>query len=135
VTLLPYQPDPRSVAALLASSDALVHAGRQETFGLVALEAMAAGIPVVAYAAGALPELIDDAVGRLASPKGPRALAEAVVALFDSDAAALGRAARARVLERYSWDAAFEGELRHYARLLDTVSLLRPADTRPAVAT
>ena len=41
------------VARLMASADALLHAGDQETFGLVILEAMACGIPVVAVAAGA----------------------------------------------------------------------------------
>ncbi|MEM8326014.1 glycosyltransferase, partial [Morganella morganii] len=52
--------DSREVARLLASSDALLHAGDQETFGLVALEAMASGIPVVAVRAGALAEIVPE---------------------------------------------------------------------------
>lgn len=124
ITVLPYQPEPSAIAALLAACDAFVHAGRQETFGLVALEAMACGLPVVAYAAGALAELVDDSVGALAPPTGPAALAEAVRALFARDTAPLRAAARARVLERYSWDAAFRQLMRSYAALLHRSTLL-----------
>ncbi|HAQ27674.1 MAG TPA: glycoside hydrolase, partial [Pseudomonas sp.] len=53
------------VARLMASCDVLLHAGNQETFGLVVLEAMASGIPVVAARAGALPELVPFHSGRL----------------------------------------------------------------------
>jgi alpha-1,6-mannosyltransferase len=125
VTLLPYEREPSAMAAMLAACDALVHAGRQETFGLVALEAMACGLPVVAYDAGALAELVDESVGRLARPRGPAALAAAVASLFEEDAPACGRAARGRVLERYTWDAAFRHQVRRYATLLDQPTLLR----------
>ncbi|MBF2965692.1 glycosyltransferase family 1 protein, partial [Pseudomonas aeruginosa] len=60
--------DSREVARLLASSDALLHAGDQETFGLVALEAMASGIPVVAVRAGALAEIVPERCGVLCAP-------------------------------------------------------------------
>jgi alpha-1,6-mannosyltransferase len=63
VTALGYQQDDRQLARLLASSDVFVHAGVQETFGLVVLEAMACAVPVVAARAGALPE---KAAGRAA---------------------------------------------------------------------
>jgi glycosyltransferase involved in cell wall biosynthesis len=59
VTMLPYQQDDLHLARLLASCDAFVHAGDQETFGLVVLEAMACALPVIAARAGALPELVD----------------------------------------------------------------------------
>jgi alpha-1,6-mannosyltransferase len=137
VTGLPYQPDPAAVASLLASADALVHAGRQETFGLVVLEAMAAGTPVVAYPAGALPELVDESVGRLAASTRVAALAEAVHALFDADVAACGRRARARVLATYTWDAVLRAQVGHYARLLAGAALPRPSasDDEPVPAT
>jgi predicted deacetylase len=48
------------LARLIASCDALVHAGEHETFGLVFLEAMACGIPVIGARSGAVPELVDD---------------------------------------------------------------------------
>ena len=125
VTVLPYEREPSAMAAVLASCDALVHAGRQETFGLVAVEAMACGLPVVAYDAGALGELIDERVGRLAPPRGPTALAAAVESLFEDDPRACGRAARSRVLEHYTWDAAFRHQIRRYATLLERGTLLR----------
>jgi alpha-1,6-mannosyltransferase len=50
VRALPYEGDAHQLAAAMASADAFVHAGDQETFGLVALEAMASGVPWVAWA-------------------------------------------------------------------------------------
>ncbi|HXQ64169.1 MAG TPA: glycosyltransferase [Steroidobacteraceae bacterium] len=129
ITLLPYCSGAEQLAATLAACDALVHAGRQETFGLVALEAMACGIPVVAYAAGAMPEFIDTTVGELAPPTGPVALAEAVDCLFRSGAPTRGAAARARVLAHHTWDATLTRQVRHYAQLLNGASLLRDAPT------
>jgi alpha-1,6-mannosyltransferase len=107
VTVLPYEPRPDRLATLLASADALVHAGLHETFGLVALEAMACGTPVVAYAGGALAELVDSDVGALAVRHRPADLAEAVASLAGRDPDSLRRAARGRVLGHYTWDATF----------------------------
>ena len=50
-----------------------------EPFGLVALEALAAGTPVVAYARGGLPEIINEASGVLAPPDDEDAFARAVI--------------------------------------------------------
>ena len=58
VHLLPPEPDSRRLARLVASCDAYVHAGDQETFGLGVLEAMACGVPVVASSAGGVGELV-----------------------------------------------------------------------------
>ncbi|HVO48754.1 MAG TPA: glycosyltransferase, partial [Steroidobacteraceae bacterium] len=65
VTILPYRRQSAHLAAWLASADALVHAGTKETFGLIILEAMACGRPVVAARAGAIPEFVDGEVGVL----------------------------------------------------------------------
>jgi len=130
VTVLPYEDDAAVIAAQLAACDLLVHAGRRETFGLVALEAMACGLPVVAYDAGALAELVDDSVGALAPANGrAAALADAVADVFARGPQALGAAARERVLAHYSWDAAFAHQMRYYALLLDQASLLRDSPT------
>lgn len=117
VTHLEYQQDGRQVARLLASCDAFVHAGDQETFGLVVLEAMACGLPVVAAHAGALPELVDASVGATFTPRDPADLVRKVTALFEGDREALGRAARRRA-EAYSWDSVFTRMLGRYTRLL-----------------
>jgi alpha-1,6-mannosyltransferase len=118
ITLLPYEPSARRLAALLASADALVHAGLQETFGLIALEAMACGTPVVAYEGTALAEVIDADVGLLAPARHPAGLAEAVHGLFDADLAARRSASRRRVLEQHTWESVFRRQMRLYESLL-----------------
>ena len=108
-TFVDYVADPRQVARLLASCDAFVHANHQEPFGLVALEALACGLPLVGVASGGIAEIADDAVGQLAPYATPASLAEAVEALFARDWRAAGAAARARAVQRFGWDAAFRG--------------------------
>jgi glycosyltransferase involved in cell wall biosynthesis len=65
------------VAAWLGRADVLVHPVRWEGFGLAVLEAMLAGVPVVASDVSSLPELVGDA-GVLVPPNDPLALAAAV---------------------------------------------------------
>jgi len=118
VTMLPYTRDSTELAQWFASADALVHAGTKETFGLVILEAMACGRPVVAARAGAFPEFIDDSVGLLARPNCALSMAEAIAALYERDLEALGSAARARVLRQFTWQRAFHAQMAAYASLL-----------------
>lgn len=122
VTLYPYQAGGLALARLLASADALVHAGDQETFGLVVLEAMACGRPVIAVRAGALAELIDERVGMLVRPHDAVAMARGITDLYERDVSALGRQARARVETQFGWDAVFQRQLGHYERLLQAAS-------------
>jgi glycosyltransferase involved in cell wall biosynthesis len=73
--------------------------GAVESFGMVVIEAMACGRPVVASRAGALPELVLDGVtGRLVPPGDQEALAEALVELASDETrrATSGAAARER---------------------------------------
>jgi len=96
------------LAVLFAQASAVAVPSRYESFGLAAAEAMACGAPVVAAAAGALPELIEHGrTGLLVPPEDAAALAEALRGLRASPerAAALGEAARSAVRARYSWDA------------------------------
>lgn len=118
VTLLPYRRDSVELAQWLASADALVHAGTKETFGLVILEAMACGRPVVAARAGAIPEFVDESVGMLAEPNSASSMAEAIVALYERDLDAVGAAARQRVLNHFTWNMAFQGQMAAYQSLL-----------------
>ena len=78
-----------------------------EGFGFPASEAMACGLPVIANAAGALPEVVgsDGHAGRLVPPRDPRAMAEAIADVLadPARAAAMGRAARARVERSFRW--------------------------------
>ena len=119
-----------------------MHAGTHETFGLVILEALACGRPVVAMRAAAVPELLDASAGILAEPhedpaRGAAQLAEAIAALYDRDLAAMGAAARAHVVRNYSWTRALQGLMARYqaavsARHLPTVAEgLSPAEPAP----
>lgn len=105
------------VAQLMASADALLHAGDQETFGLVVLEAMACGIPVVAVAAGAFNEIINEHCGILCAPNNPVAMANAVRELF-AQHNDLGRYARRHVEQHYAWDSVVNSLLGHYYAVL-----------------
>jgi alpha-1,6-mannosyltransferase len=117
VTVLPYRRDSAELATMLASADALVHAGTAETFGLVVLEAMACGRPVVGIRAGAIAELVDDGVGLTASRADAALLAQAVRDLYERDIEQLGAAARHKVLQHYTWDQALRQQLAVYAAL------------------
>lgn len=78
-----------------------------ESFGLAIAEAQAAGVPVVSYRAGAVPEVVEDGVTGFLVPLGRvEELADAVARLLrDPDLAArMGRAARQRIRERFSWE-------------------------------
>jgi alpha-1,6-mannosyltransferase len=119
VTRIPYCRDNRQLATYLASADAFVHAGVHETFGLVVLEAMACGRPVVAMRAGALPELVDDSAGVLAEPHADPSvaadnLAAAVRTLYERDPEAMGAAARRHVESNYSWTRALQTLMARY---------------------
>ncbi|MFY0730463.1 glycosyltransferase family 1 protein [Pseudomonas sp. NFX15] len=109
---------PPQVARLMASADALLHAGDQETFGLVILEAMASGIPVVAVAAGAFEEIVTAEGGLLCAPDNPAAMATAVRELFSSGSTTLGRQARLHVERHYAWDTVVDSLLGHYHAVL-----------------
>ncbi|HEV8442949.1 MAG TPA: glycosyltransferase [Steroidobacteraceae bacterium] len=125
VTRLPYCRDNHALASYLCSADAFVHAGVHETFGLVILEAMACGRPVVAMRAGAIPELVEERAGCLAEPhpdasNAARSLAEAIRALYDRDLDALGASARRHVTANYSWTRALQTLMSRYQAAVST---------------
>ena len=113
-----YERDPVKLAGIIASCDALVHANENEPFGLVVLEALAAGLPVVGPSRGGISELIDEHVGQRAASVDPAGMAEAIEALFARDMAQLKRAARRRAEQRHRWDNTFEGLTRLYGELV-----------------
>jgi glycosyltransferase involved in cell wall biosynthesis len=87
-----------------------------EGFGFPASEAMSCGLPVIANAAGALPEVVgtDGVAGRLVPPRDPRAMASAILdVLSDPERTqAMGRAARQRIEHVFQWSDAAEGLVR-----------------------
>jgi glycosyltransferase involved in cell wall biosynthesis len=72
------QQDRGQVLAEMAAADLVVIPSRHETFGLVALEAMALGKPIVASRVGGLPEVLQGADALLVEPGDPAQLAEAI---------------------------------------------------------
>jgi glycosyltransferase involved in cell wall biosynthesis len=93
------------VAPVLERADVVVVPSFGEGFGLVGLEAMERGRPVIASAVGGLSEIVDDGrTGILVPPGDVDALAEAIVELASdaARAAAMGTAGRARALDEFS---------------------------------
>jgi glycogen(starch) synthase len=71
------------VIEAMVSSRLVIIPSRQEPFGIVALEAMAAGKPVVATRAGGLPEVLEGADSAIVDPDDPVGLAEAVACISE----------------------------------------------------
>ncbi|KLO29668.1 glycosyl transferase [Mycolicibacter heraklionensis] len=107
--------------ALLRSADVVACTPWYEPFGIVPLEAMACGVPVVASAVGGmLDTVVHDVTGLLIPPKDPRACANAINAILRDRRAAsgFGKAGRERARSRYSWDRVATDTLRVYDRLV-----------------
>ena len=96
----------KDIAPLMVASDIIVHCSTApEPFGRVIVEAMMAGTPVIAAAAGGALEIITDGVSGLLIPPGdPMSLSKAVRILLEQPqrAAALGSSGRATALKRFS---------------------------------
>jgi glycosyltransferase involved in cell wall biosynthesis len=108
------------VPAILRRADLVCHPSRSEGLPNAVLEAMAASRPIVACAAGGVPELVQhDAHGLLVRPRAPAELAHAIVALLrdPAHAARLGLAARQRVEAHFTLDRLIERIDRLYERL------------------
>lgn len=110
------------VVQLLSHAAVFVCPSTYEPFGLINLEAMACGAPVVAGAVGGVPEIVVDGSTGVLVPVDDRfatGLAGAVNALLADPprAAAMGRAGRERVLERFTWDAVAERTAALYEEL------------------
>ena len=130
VISLPYEANPKAVARIIASCDAFVHANDKEPFGLIVLEAMACGRPVVGVNAGGVKETVDDSVGQLAKSADPVHYAAAIEALFARDIEALGAAARVKAVERFSWGRVFEDLCMTYADVSGERAFVEPRGER-----
>lgn len=92
------------VAMLYNAAEVSAVPSRVEPFGLVAIEAMACGTPVVATDAGGLPDFVNTNVGALVPMESPDALAEAIIAELTEDTKqSKGKYAANYALKNYSW--------------------------------
>lgn len=125
VTFVDPQPH-HALSTLYRSADVVVVPSRSESFGLVALEAAACGVPVVAAAVGGLRTLVDDGrTGYLVNPADPVAMAARLDDLFsDPLGAARMGAAASRDAANYSW-AVTAGRLRRLYGDLATNALVQ----------
>lgn len=124
------------VPALLRSADVVVSVPWYEPFGMVPLEAMACGVPVIASAVGGhLDTVVDGRTGALVPPRDPAALAQRLRELLADPArlAAIGSAAAAWAASRYDWSRiALETELLYRQVLAGLAGDETPATSAPA---
>ncbi len=116
------------VPALLRSADTVVCTPWYEPFGMVALEAMACGVPVVASSVGGLVDTIIDGYTGLHVPaRDPRRLAYALLELARDPArrARLGSYAVERARSRYGWNRIAADTLEIYRSLVTALPLAR----------
>ncbi len=122
------------VPALMCSADAVVATPWYEPFGIVPVEAMACGRPVVGSAVGGLLDtIVPGETGELVPPRRPDLLAGALRELLADPARreAYGRAGRARAVETYQWRSVAEATRDVYADVLRRVGEHpSPATTR-----
>lgn len=98
------------VSTFFEDSDIFCLPTRLEPFGIVFIEAMAYGLPIVATRIGALPDLVDEGInGYLIEPGDVPALAEALIRLFEGpvEFSEMAHAARCRYDNEFNWDAVF----------------------------
>jgi glycosyltransferase involved in cell wall biosynthesis len=109
------------IAAVMSRWDIFVFPSLEEPFGLAALDAMALCLPVVATAAGGLPEVVEEGrTGFLVPPADPAALAERIRTLMLDPKLRLsmGTAARERVQKHFSAEQMCAGIAEIYDELL-----------------
>ncbi|MDB4891924.1 MAG: hypothetical protein JWL61_3779 [Gemmatimonadetes bacterium] len=114
--------DGEELARVLGAADAFVMPSIQESFGLMAVEAMACGTPVVVADGTALPQVIDAPVGGVVVPPMDReALIGALKQLLDNDElrAKIGVQARQLAEREYSLDLYGQRHLRLYAEVIE----------------
>ncbi|TVR24442.1 MAG: glycosyltransferase family 1 protein [Anaerolineaceae bacterium] len=110
-----------------ASADIFTFASALETFGLVVVEAMAAGLPVVSSRVGGIPDVVEEGVTGYTFDIGDTAgLVEGVRRIVDDPARLerMGQAARAYA-EAQSWPAMMDEVIEHYRRLIHANQLTR----------
>ena len=119
-----------SIAALVRAADLVLVTSLSESFGLIALESLAAGTPVVATRTGGIEEIVEDgSTGRLVDEWSPESLAEAAGRILSDRGVwrSMARKARQAVLDR-TWDNVSSRALSIYGCLLGLESESREVE-------
>jgi glycosyltransferase involved in cell wall biosynthesis len=108
------------VPQLLASSDVYASSSHREGLPLTVLEAMMAGLPVVATSVGDVPNVVTNETGVVVPPHHPEELAAALEELLKNPEKrqAMGKAAQQRALREYSVDAWMKKHVALYQDML-----------------
>lgn len=115
-----YVTHPRLLALAYSAADVMVTPTRAESFGLVILEAMACGTPVVAFAVGGVPDLVKhELTGLLVPPDDAALLSAAIRSVLDDDALreSMGQASRELAVNQFALDLQVERHVELYRRL------------------
>lgn len=116
-----FVPEETLLASAYAEATALVLPSEYEAFGLVLLEALAQGTPVVASRVGGIPGIVQDGEnGLLVPPSDPPALSEALERILSDPvrARAMGASGRVHTVPRFTWDRVAEDLSRLYDQVL-----------------
>ena len=125
-TNFPGRIDDQDLPLYYAAADICVVPSHYEPFGLVAIEAMASGTPVVASDVGGLQfTVVDEETGLLAPPKDVPAFAQAIDRILSDPQwrKQLGKTARKRVEDKFSWQGVATQLSELYTSLLESESL------------
>lgn len=115
---LPFEKDRDRVADIVAALDFYIAPGPVETFGLAAVEALAAGVPVLSCDRGAVSEHVTrSGAGRLFVTGSASSLAEEVAAMLREDLGSLGRKGREHAEREHSWSNTFDRLFRVYGEI------------------
>lgn len=120
----------RLLSFAYSAADLFVSPARAENFGQVILEAMACAIPVLAYAVGGMPDMVEGGVtGLLIKPEEVGELRAAIIWALDHpvEAAAMGRSGRARVLANFRLEQQAVRYTALYGELMTKASDVRSA--------
>lgn len=97
--------DQNMVSKIYNLADLSIVPSRKEAFGLVAIEALACGTPVIGTINGGLQDFINEDVGSLVKPDSPKELAEKIIEEINSDSKIKkGKLSAKYALENFSWN-------------------------------
>lgn len=111
----------RLVAERMKAADLFVLPSRSEPFGISLLEAMDAGLPIVATRVGGIPEIVSETNGILVPPEDPGALSLALSVLF-GDSVRRDAMSKANIekASRYQWDMIGEKYVEVYHEMMQS---------------